>query len=764
MKTIGLLTLAGMLASGPFQILTAETERGVKWNVRRLETSQMRLNDVATNGSGRLVAVGDSGVIRSSDDSGVTWDERDGGPQFDLNGITWTGSRWVAVGGWWRDSCLILTSSDAVNWTSCCLGGMPVLNSVASGSSGTVVVGDVEMSAHSTNLASWTPATGPGFDSFNDLVWTGSRFVGVGRNGMVKTSPDGTTWTVRSSGTTESLESVAWNGSTMVAVGYDYGADDPLVLVSSDGVGWTPVSMAAFPDARLMAVEWTGSRFVAGGVSGHIFTSPDGLSWSHHQISVSGIVYGLCWDGSRLVAVGDGGMVMTTPEAAPDAAADWTIHAYPNAPDHLYDIAQGTVGAIERTVIVGEHGTVLTSDDEGETGSDQSSGVGDYLFGVTATNLASKRFIAVGSSGTIISSPDAVAWSTETSGSAAWLRSVDWFVPAIGPAFAITVGDGGVILSSNSTGSSWTPQTSGTTENLYDIASGIVHVGKPPVATKRIVAVGLHGTILTSSDGIIWDPRTSGTGVHLYGVTARDSGFVAVGSSGVVLTSSDGISWTGHSAGTVRRLYDVAWTGTQLVATGEAGVFFTSPDGSTWTRRYGPVTEDMNAVAALDSGRLAAVGDRGIVLTSDPSLDFGDWIAAQSPPPGEDGPDDDPNGDGVTNILAYGLGMPAVDPSAPDDFDAMPRLVQPSPGRRMLMRLGTNTMDVGDLAYIIEESSTLVPGSWVEVLRHVPGQECSSGSLNVFVDGTSPFVFIEFPESIGERERYFARLRLELTE
>ena len=38
----------------------------------------------------------------------------------------------------------------------------------------------------------------------------------------------------------------------------------------------------------------------------------------------------------------------------------------------------------------------------------------------------------------------------------------------------------------------------------------------------------------------------------------------------------------------------------------------------------------------------------------------------------------------------------------------------------------------GDLVYILEESSTLQPGSWSEILRHAPGQECSDGTANVF--------------------------------
>jgi len=49
--------------------------------------------------------------------------------------------------------------------------------------------------------------------------------------------------------------------------------------------------------------------------------------------------------------------------------------------------------------------------------------------------------------------------------------------------------------------------------------------------------VGEDGTILTSPDGVTWTPRTSGTSNDLNGVAYGNGTFVAVGEDGIILTS-----------------------------------------------------------------------------------------------------------------------------------------------------------------------------------------------------------------------------------
>jgi hypothetical protein len=225
----------------------------------------------------------------------------------------------------------------------------------------------------------------------------------------------------------------------------------------------------------------------------------------------------------------------------------------------------------------------------------------------TQTDLyAETGKVAVGSSGTILTSQDGTTWTAQASGTTAALRDV---VQGI---LLVAVGDSGTILTSPD-GTAWTPRASTTSADLRGAANLLPY----------IVVVGSSGTILTSLDGIVWDAATSPTGQDLCGVTKGAVGsqplFMAVGKAGTILTSSDGRAWTASASGTTADLYGVA-RGTAsgdpvFAAVGSAGAILTSPDGISWTPRASGVTATLRAVA--NSGFIfIAVGDGGTVVTS----------------------------------------------------------------------------------------------------------------------------------------------------
>jgi hypothetical protein len=638
-----------------------------------------------------------------------------------------------------------------------------MLHPVAAGNPATVAAGDRELLVHSEDLVTWNGTTS-GHASINDVVWTGGQFVAVGNNGTVKTSPDGETWTLRTTGLDAdmNMRSVAWNGSVLTAVGRDADTEKPLVLVSSDGSSWTQRSMAALPDFDLYAVEWTGSAFVAMGKFGHTLVSADGTTWSHYKVDAY-IIHGLCWDGSYLVAVGVGGEIFRTAETVPDEEADWTRIFASDRATFIHDIATGETLA----VAVGDGGRVLASDNEFGTITSRNITY-QNLNGIAATDMADKRFIAVGSGGAVFTSPDSETWTSQTSGTIQTLWAIDWFTPIFGdptPARAIAVGSHGTILTSQN-GVNWTSRTSHTTELLREVAVGVIRTGKPPVLARRVVAVGNNGTILYSANGTTWntvaDPDVAG---RIYSVAALRFGFVAVGQNGTILTSNNGIDWDDHGiVGSRDALLGVAWTGNQVLAVGVGGIIYTSPDAiHNWTRRYGPTGRDLEAVAALESERLVAAGGNEIVIASDPKPDFLEWIMAQSPPAGQNGPDDDPNRDGITNLMAYAMDIPAVAPTGPNDFARLPRLVDPVLGKQMIVGLQPAEISLPDIAYIVETSPDLEPGNWTEVLRYMPGQICATGSVDVVTVDSDGSTLLVFPESIGDNQRHFTRLRVEET-
>lgn len=125
-------------------------------------------------------------------------------------------------------------------------------------------------------------------------------------------------------------------------------------------------------------------------------------------------------------------------------------------------------------------------------------------------------------------------------------------------------------------------------------------------SNNRWFAVGDSGTILFSFDsGDHWTRcGNTGTTERINSITTwNGSQLVAVGEHGTVLSSSTGDSWTVHpldsSADSVVSFRSITWTGTKLVAVGigkkaqsdptgslDLGAVWISVNGSTWTKTY----------------------------------------------------------------------------------------------------------------------------------------------------------------------------------
>jgi photosystem II stability/assembly factor-like uncharacterized protein len=92
----------------------------------------------------------------------------------------------------------------------------------------------------------------------------------------------------------------------------------------------------------------------------------------------------------------------------------------------------------------------------------------------TTSYSSSGKFVAVGKSGTIITSTSKNLWEV-----------------TYGNSNFVTVGNSGTIYTSSDNGITWISKTSGTTETLYEVTYD----------NSILVTVGGSGTILTSSDG-----------------------------------------------------------------------------------------------------------------------------------------------------------------------------------------------------------------------------------------------------------------------
>src|SRR5262249_49294813 len=126
-------------------------------------------------------------------------------------------------------------------------------------------------------------------------------------------------------------------------------------------------------------------------------------------------------------------------------------------------------------------------------------------------------------------------------------------------------------------GTSFVAEQSGTTEDL----NGIFVDRELGTMTLSIYVVGNNGTILHSSGDGTWTPETSGTTQQLRGVfgTLRSS-IYAVGEAGTILHSAGDGTWTSETSGTTQTLRG----GLRLIIGAGFSSFVVGDGGSLLTR------------------------------------------------------------------------------------------------------------------------------------------------------------------------------------
>lgn len=133
---------------------------------------------------------------------------------------------------------------------------------------------------------------------------------------------------------------------------------------------------------------------------------------------------------------------------------------------------------------------------------------------------------------------------------------------------------------------------------------------------SKLVAVGGHGLIATSSDGVTWTTQNLGiSDLRAVAWSAPGAKFMAVGDNSAAYTSPDGITWTAKPALGADSLVSVVWTGNAFVAvgsTGTVGAAQTTVDGTTWTRTA-PGADPVLQVCAVTSSNLFAITGKTII-------------------------------------------------------------------------------------------------------------------------------------------------------
>ena len=553
---------------------------------------------------------------------------------------------------------------------------------------GVGVAGVVSMSIDTTN---WTESQTASSNQLNNIIYAGGQFVAVGNSGTVETSSDGTNWILQTSGTTGSLSQVAYGDGRYVAAG-------STIIASLDGVHWSP-AVSGLSSAS--GVAGSSAGFVAVNGSTNAFFSTDGLNWTANALSepniyrnpfdpyyptplggqivtyykgvflVGGWLYpssgvinlyvdtsvdGKNWPTNVFVAnappidVYDFYFFMNGPTNVIAAGQGYSPFSISSADGTNWTSAENTLNNTFQVpsyagaygngsyIVVGSYGAINTSTDgvnwvnkphgppppTGPTNTFNSIAYNNGTYVVASSNLFvlstndlvynavsnipslscvtafGSCFVGVGTNGAVYQSSDGISWTPQVSGTANNLHGV-----AGGGNQLVAVGDSGVILTSPD-GITWSSRVSPTSLPLYGVA----------YSNGLYVAVGQLGTIVTSPDGVTWTKQ--GSGHNLYSVTYGSAGFLAVGASGTILTSLNGANWTSQNAGTSATFYSATFGNGYYLIAGSNAVVKTSPDGVNWTSRNIGATggQTFYGSAFLD-GRFDVVGSGGGVIESD---------------------------------------------------------------------------------------------------------------------------------------------------
>ena len=426
----------------------------------------------------------------------------------------------------------------------------------------------------------WIPRNTGVTNSLRSTTFLGERLIVTAENGLILYADSLEEFIPVSLGTTDWLESVAASDNVAVAVG-----DNGSVYISSDGASWTQKSLKSNNKTWLRSVAYGGNAFVAVGENGYIATGNNAAqTWSTGTSGVSVHLNRVAYINNKFWAVGNNGTILNSTDGS-----IWTKITSVSITNNLYAIA----GTNTSVLVAGEQ-IALMSEDSGTTWKNQT----------LATDVAEP----------------APKW---TYYSAIYTDST-----------FLLAGRSGMTLEgfkTNTTAQVWVERNDSYRQWLW----GVVRL------PSFYLAVGDHGTILTSSRGANWDlelPPTAATNSILLGVGGTTNGAVIVGNQGTILfspstpvtvlytnldltittnqLSSLGTIWQAVTPKPVSvDLQGVGLLNELYLVCGGTGTILTSKDATNWFAQNSGTTAFLSGIAT-NSSLAVVVGNLGTILTS----------------------------------------------------------------------------------------------------------------------------------------------------
>lgn len=253
-------------------------------------------------------------------------------------------------------------------------------------------------------------------------------------------------------------------------------------------------------------------------------------------------------------------------------------------------VAVGTIGS----TINSTQGFILTSD----TGANWSSTSAPPLLAVT---FGDSDFVAVGKTGTLMTSPDSVTWTTQNSGTTNTLIDV-----TSGNGTFVAIGSTNLVLTSTN-GATWSSQVLPVTQVTHVVfGNGVFLLTASPTNNYR------------SPDGLIWTPVEQPPQPPLV-IEFISNEFISLSANRQIFSSVNGASWILRGTNRGFRTSGVAFgNGFYVLASGSLSIEYASTLNNWEIVSATPTTVGK---AAFGHGTFIVAGS-GSVYQSDPIVNL----------------------------------------------------------------------------------------------------------------------------------------------
>ncbi|WP_194975466.1 YCF48-related protein [Aquiflexum lacus] len=425
----------------------------------------------------------------------------------------------------------------------------------------------------------------------------------VGEEGVVyRTTNGGQTWQFSNAGTQRTLKSVKFLNETRV---YAVGENGEVFRSTNGGQTWARQSVGTTSDLNSLFFVNQDTGYIASSDGQVILTFNGGNNWNIQNTGQTKNLADIYFTtGTEGFAVGQQGTIIKTT----DAGLSWTL--LNSGTERNLNAVSFNKSNPNLGVFLGENATILRTVNAGTTIDGININNTQNYNSVSFRRSANVVF-AVGENGLVISSNNSgSSWAVRLAGRDKDYSNTQFRTATLG----YIIGEEGLVLSTNNGGNSLADRSRPLSVTFNDLA----------FTTNAFGYIGGDNGILlrTTNSGGNWTSLTPGTEGAINGIYFFNNanGFI-VGANGFMAKTLDsGVTWSELSvANTAVTLVDLEFfDATTGIVIGKNGFVARTDDGETWQVVTSQSSEDLNGIKKLDEQTAIVIGDAGTILkTSD---------------------------------------------------------------------------------------------------------------------------------------------------